>query len=234
MKQFFNSLAVKTSKFLWLGLAGALLVTSCKKHDDYDFTATVTANVRLVNTSTDAGPAKLYISDVSRTPTAVSFGSASGYNLTYITRVDVAVQSASGSVLATTTTDIDADGNYTYFLTGTSGSYSVLTLHENTTTPSPGKAKVRFVQGASGLASVNVLANGTSLFASQGYKAVSDYAEVTAGAVVFAATNAGSSTILASSASTALQAGKTYTVYTSGISGADGANALSVKVIANN
>lgn len=234
MKQFFNSLQSKTSKFLLLAAAGAMLVTSCKKHDDYDFTATVTANVRLVNTSTDAGPAKLYMSDVLRTTSAVSLGNASAYNLTYTGQVDVAVQAASGTVLATTNTGIDAEGNYTFFLAGTSGSYSVLISHENTTAPSSGKAKVRFVQGASGLASASLLANGAAIFTAQSFKAVSDYVEVTAGTFVFATTNAGSGTVLASSASTALQAGKTYTVYTSGNSGGDGANALSVKVLANN
>lgn len=234
MKQFFNLITRRNLLLLSLPLLGQTLATSCKKHDDYDFTATVTANVRLVNASTDAGAAKLYMSDVLRTPTAVGFGAASGYNLTYTGQVDVAVQSASGSVLASTNTSIDADGNYTYFLTGTSGSYSVLTLHENTTAPSSGKAKVRFVQGVSGLASVNLLANGASLLTAQAFKTVSDYVEVTAGAFVFAATNAGSPAVLASSASTTLQAGKTYTVYTSGVSGADGTNALSVKVLTNN
>ncbi|QKJ31701.1 DUF4397 domain-containing protein [Mucilaginibacter mali] len=234
MKQFFNSLTSKTSKFLLLGIAGAMLTTSCKKHDDYDFGATVSANVRLVNTSTDAGPAKLYMSDVLRTTSAVSFGNASGYNLTYTGQVDVAVQSASGTTLATTNTGIDASGNYTFFLAGTSGNYSVLTSHDDTTAPSSGKAKVRFVQGASGLASASLLANGAAIFTAQGFKAVSDYMEVNAGTVVFATTNAGNGTVLASSASTTLQAGKTYIVYTSGVSGADGTNALSVKVLANN
>ena len=231
MKHIFKS---SNFTYLLIALAGLTTITSCSKHDDYDFTATVTANVRLVNTSTDAGPSKLYLNDVLRTPNAVSYGIASGYSQTYIADNTIAVQSASGTMLASSSASLDADGNYTYFLTGTSGNYSILTSQDNTTTPTAGKAKVRFVQAASGLASANLLGNGVSLFAAQSFKAVTNYMEVTAGTFVFTVTSPGSETTLASSTSTTLQAGKSYIIYTSGISGATGTNALTVNVLSTN
>lgn len=234
MKNIFKSIKSRNLTYLLIALAGLTTIASCSKHDDYDFTATATANVRLVNTSTDAGPSKLYLNDVLRTTNAVSYGTASGYSQTYIADNTIAVQSASGSVLASATGSLDADGNYTYFLAGTSGNYSILTSYDNATTPSAGKAKVRFVQAASGLASANLLGNGVSIFAAQNFKAITDYSEVTAGTFVFTVTSPGSATVLASSASTTLQAGKNYIVYTSGVSGTTGTNALTVSVLSTN
>jgi hypothetical protein len=230
MKNILKTTSVKNSLFLLI-LMSFILVTSCSKHDDYDFTATVTAKVQLVNTSTDAGPSKLYISDVLRTTSAVSYGNASGYNLTYTGQTDASVQSSAGTVLATTNTSLDANGTYTFFLTGTTGSYSLIALSDNTAAASSGKAKVRFVQASQSLSSANLSGNGVALFTAQGYKGASSYSEVTAGTYVFTVTNASSGSILATSTSIALQAGQSYTVYTSGISGTTGTTALAVKVI---
>jgi hypothetical protein len=234
MKNIFKSIKSRNFTYLLIALAGLTTIASCSKHDDNDFTATATANVRLVNTSTDAGPSKLYLNDVLRTQSAVAYGTASGFSQTYIAENTIAVQSASGTILATSSGNLDADGNYTYFLTGTSGNYSILASADNTTAPAAGKAKVRFVQGASGLASGSLFGNGVSLFAAQNFKAVTNYSEVAAGAFVFTVTSPGSETVLASSTSTTLQAGKNYIVYTSGVSGGTGANALTVNVLSTN
>lgn len=234
MKHTLKAVTRKKHSYLLLFLTGLTFVTACKKHDDYDFDSTVSANVRLVNTSTDAGPSQLYMSDVLRTQNAVNFGTSSDYNQTYVGQVDANVKSANGTVLATANTQVDAQNNYTFLLTGTSGSYSLITLHDDTQAAASGKAKVRFVQAASGIVSANLLSNGAALFTALAFKAVSDYNEVNAGAYVFAVTNTGSNNSLASSASVTLQAGKNYTVYTYGVSGGSGTSALGVNVLVNN
>lgn len=235
MKQFFNAIPNKRSTYLLFILSFLTLITSCKKHDDYDFESTVTANVRLVNASTDAGPSTLYMSDVLRTPNAVSFGTSSNYYQTYVGQVDATVKTSGGAALATTNTQLDAFGKYTFFLTGKTGNYAVINLQDDTVAASSGKAKVRFVQASSGLTgTVNVLSNGVSLFTALAYKAVSSYNEVNAGAYVFSVTNTGSNNTLASSASVNLQAGKNYTVYTYGDSGTSGATALGINILADN
>jgi hypothetical protein len=235
MKRFFNAIPNKKFACLLFILSGFTLITSCKKHDDYDFESTVTANVRLVNASTDAGSSTLYISDVLRTPNAVSFGTNSGYNQTYVGQVDATVKTAGGTVLASTNTELDALGNYTFFLTGTAGSYAVINLPDDTQAAASGKVKIRFVQASSSLTNtVDMLSNGTALFTALTYKTVSSYSEVNAGAYIFAVTNAGSNTALASSASVNLQAGKNYTIYTYGDSAANGATALGIHILADN
>ena len=213
-----------------LALAAVSLITSCKKDNGYDFDGSISANVQLVNTSTDAGPSKLYVTDISRTPNAVSYNSASGYNLSY-PGDGASAKSASGTTLATTNTSIDAAEFYTFFLTGTSANYSLIPVRDEVQAAASGKAKVRFVQAASGITSANLLGNGTSLFEAQSAKAVTAYNELSAGTYVFTVTNAGSSVSLAASTSVTLKAGGVYTVYTSGISGTTGTTALSVNVL---
>lgn len=235
MKQIFNAVPQQKLTCLLFILTGLTLITSCKKNDDYNFESTVTANVRLVNASTDAGPSTLYMSDVLRTQDPVAFGSSSIYYQTYVGQVDATVKTSSGTALATTNTELNAFGKYTFFLTGKTGSYGVINLQDDTVAASSGKAKVRFVQASSSLTNtINVLSNGTSLFTALSYKTVSDYNEVSAGTYVFAVTNTGSNTTLASSTSVNLQAGKNYTVYTYGDSGTNGATALGIHILADN
>lgn len=214
MKHSFKLTNLKT--YVVLGLLGLVFMASCQKHDDYDFSGTVVANVQLVNTSPDAGPAKLYMNDVLRTETAVNNGSASGYAKTYVGQNSVNVQSASGAVLASTTSQLDAEGKYTYYLTGTSGNYALLSTTDNTDAPASGKANVRFVQTASNLSSANLLINGTSLFTAQSFKSVSTYNEVNAGAYIFKLTNGSAGEALATTQAVTLEAGKSYTLYVSG------------------
>jgi len=233
MKHIFKTINTKKLSYLLVILTGLTFIASCKKHDDNDFEGTVTARVRLVNTSPDASPSTLYLTDVLRTPSAVSYGSSSDYNTTYVGDVTADARAANNNVLASANTTFDANSSYTFFLTGTSGSYSLITLHDDTQAAASGKAKVRYVQASSGLTSANLLLNGTALFSAQAFKSVTDYSEVNAGAYAFTVTNTGSNTSLAN-ASVTLQAGKSYTVYTYGISGGDGTTALAVNVLANN
>lgn len=233
MKNIFKAINSKKISYVLFILTGLTFVASCKKHDDNDFEATVTANVRLVNTSTDAGPSTLYVTDALRTSGAVSYGASSGYSQTFVGDASADARAANNNVLASTNTTFSTNNNYTFFLTGTSGNYSLIALHDDTQAAASGKAKVRFVQAASGLSSANLLIGATALFSAQAFKAVTDYSEVAAGTLVFAVTNTGSNTTLAT-ASFDVQAGKSYTVYTYGISGNSGATALGVNVLANN
>lgn len=233
MKNIFKAINSKRVSYVLFILTGLTLVASCKKHDDNDFEATVTANVRLVNTSTDAGPSTLYVTDVLRTASAVDYGNSSGYTATYVGDITADARAANNNVLASASTSFDANSNYTFLLTGTSGSYSLIALHDDMQAAASGKAKVRFVQAASGLSSANLLIGGTAMFSAQAFKSVTSYSEVAAGSLVFAVTNTGSNSTLATT-SFNLQAGKNYTVYTYGISGGTGTTALGVKVLADN
>ena len=234
MKNISKTITSKKLFYAIIALAGVTLASSCKKDDGYDFEGTVSAKVQLVNASPGADAAKLYVADVLRTPNTVAYGSASGYNLCYAGQADVDVKSGDGTVLATTNTEIDAANSYTYFLSGAPGSQSVIVVHDDTEAASSGKAKVRFVQAASGYNTVDLAANGITLFSEQNYKTSSNTAEVAAGAYIFTVANAGSSAALATSASVNFEAGKNYTVYTRGMSGGTGASALAIGVLTVN
>lgn len=210
------------------------LLSSCKKDEGYDFEGIVTANVRLVNTSPDAGAVKLYVEGVSRTPNAVNYGEASTYQQSYTGQADVNVQTTSGTTVVSSTSQIDAASNYTFFLTGTNGSQSLVFVKDDTQAPASGKAKVRFVQTASANAAVDVLANGVSLFNGLVYRGVSNYNEVAAGAYTFKVTNVGSGTALVTSSAFTFEAGKSYIVYTRGAVGGTGTNALAIAMLTVN
>lgn len=231
MKHIFKRSISQKIAYLFIALGALTFISSCKKDSGYDFDGSVSAYVQLVNTSTDAGAANLYVASVLRTPNTVTYGAVSGYNQSYVGPQDVNAQSPTGAVFATTNLSIDAANYYTFFLTGTSGGYAIIPVHDDTEAAASGKAKVRFVQASSSLSSASISANGVSLFTGQAFKSVSSYSEVAAGAYVFTVANAGSSTVLATSASATLKAGGIYTVYTTGLIATTDTNALAINVL---
>jgi hypothetical protein len=233
MKQFIN---VKIPKLLYLFIAllGVFTVQSCKKEDPNSEDGRGAAMVKLINASTDAGASHLYIDDEIRVEDAISLGSASGYRGAFAGPSVVSVQSATGATVAKVDMDLQASAGYSFFLTGTSGSYNIIGLIDDKAASGAGKAKVRFVQASSALTSANLALNGTALFTAQAFKAVSAYSEVTPGTYTLTVTDASSATVLASNTLAKFDAGKNYTVYTSGLTGVTGATALAVNVTANN
>jgi len=229
MKKITN---VKISQILYLAVAflGMVTAQSCKKEDPNAEGASGSAKVKLINASADAGPSKLFIDGDVRVEDAVSAGNASVYRGAFAGEQEITVHSASDVILAKVSLDLQGSGYYSFFLTGNSGSYNVIALLDNWDPAASGKAKVRFVQASSNLSAANLALNGSALFTAQAYKGVSAYTEVTPGAYTLSITNADNPTVLATNTLAKFEAGKNYTVYTSGSATA----ALSVNVTANN
>lgn len=234
MKKRFNTLSRRVFIGSLFGVAAALLVSSCKKDNGYQFDGAVVAKVQLVNASSDAGPAQLFIQGALRTPNAVSYGSASGYNDSYTGQQDISVQSPSGTVLASGTAQIDPANYYSFILAGSGSSASVIAVKDDQTAPATGNARVRFVQASADAPAANVTANGTGIFAALSYKGVSAYTELAAGPYIFRLVNASTSTVLATGSSITLAAGKVYTIYSKGSISGSGSSALSISAITVN
>ncbi|PTQ95607.1 uncharacterized protein DUF4397 [Mucilaginibacter yixingensis] len=234
MKKRFNTLSRRVFIGSLFGVAAAVLVSSCKKDNGYEFDGAVTAKVQLVNANPDAGPAQLFIQNVLRTPNTVSYGNVSGYNDSYTGQQDFSIQSPSGTVLASGSAQVDAANYYSFILAGSSSNTSVITVKDDQTAPSSGNARVRFVQASADAPVSNVTANGTGLFTALNYKGVSAYAEVTAGTYIFRLVNASTSTVLATGSSITLAAGKIYTIYSKGSVSGSGSSALSISAITVN
>lgn len=234
MKKSFNTLSRKAFIGSLFGVAMAVMASSCKKDDGYQFDGAVAAKVQLVNASSDAGPSQLFINDVLRTPNAVNYGSASGYNDSYVGQQDIAVKSASGATLASTTAQLDAAIKYTFFLGGSGATSAIIAVKDDQTAPASGMARIRFVQAAADAPAANVTLNNTGLFTALNYKGISAYSDVTPGAVTFKLVNAANSTVLATSASVTLTAGKIYTIYSKGSVTGTGDAALSISAVTTN
>lgn len=229
MKTVFN--LPTRSSFLGLMFVAAtlMLASSCKKDDGYQFDGSVTAKVQLVNASADAGSVSLYIDNILRTPNAVAYGSASGYNNAYTGQQDVTVQNATGNTLATLSSQIDAANVYTYILAGAGTAQALIAVNDDQTAPASGKARIRFVQASSNAATLSLIANGTALFSGINYKAASAYMDVAAGSYTFKLANA--STTLFTSTTISLTAGKIYTIYSKGQVEGSGNAALGIGVV---
>jgi hypothetical protein len=203
------------------GIAAAIIVglflSSCKKNNGDVAPVDTNASVQLVNASPDAGPANLYIMDSLRSSSNVAYATASGYRPTPSSDVQtIKIKSATGAVLASGTSGFIAQSKYSLFLTGQvrDNNLAVLESEDDTTDPAAGNVKVKFVNTVSNTPLVDLTANDVAAFSGQGYKAVTKYKEMAAGAYIFKLRISGTSTNAVTMPSVTLTSGKIYTIYT--------------------
>jgi len=222
----------KTVTRLFAFLLCTTVLFSCKKDDPYDFKDTIAANVNLINASPDVGSVSLFVENILRTPAPVTFGTASGYNKTLLGSQKVEIKSASGeATLISTTAQLDANGNYTYMLIGPSSAPGMLTITDDLTAPSAGKAKIRFVNASPNAAdAVLLFNNGSAGFSNQNYRGISNYIEVAPGTY---AANIAVGTSRSERVNVTLESGRIYTIYARGSVGGTGTNALLVSTFIN-
>lgn len=230
MKRFPTALK-QTLRYAFIGLLGLTLLSSCKKDDPYDFEETIGANVNLINASPDAGSSRLYVEDILRTPTGVNYGEASGYFKTFLGDQDVEIKSASGeATLATSHTQFDALNSYTFFLVGQNSSLGLVTVTDDLTSPTAGKAKIRYVNAAPNAPSATLNNNNSVLIAAQNFRGVAPSTEVSPGAYSLSVVSGNTRSAVVNAA---FESGKIYTVYAKGLIGGSGAAAFTVGVYAN-
>lgn len=222
-------------RFAFAGLLAVSLFSSCKKDDPYNFNDTIAAEVNLINASPDAPSAQLYVADILRTPSGVTFGQASGYYKTYLGDQDIVVKSASGdATLSSSHVQIDALNNYTFFLVGQNSNLGMLTVTDDVTAPAAGKAKIRFVNASPNAASANLSIGSNIIATNQNFRSVSPSVEIAAGTYAVVLSNvAGSTTTSNTTSGVSFQSGKIYTVYAKGLVGSTGAAAFTAGIFNN-
>lgn len=222
-------------RFAFTGLLAVSLFSSCKRNDPYDFKDTITADVNLINASPDAPATQLYVEDILRTPSGVSFGQASGYYKTLLGDQDVVIKSASGeATLSSSHVQFDAFNSYTFFLVGQNSNLGMLMVTDDLVAPAAGKAKIRFVNAAPNAASASLNIGGNVIATNQSFRAVSPSVEITAGTYAVVLSNvAGGTTTTNTTANTTFQSGKIYTVYAKGLVGGAAAAAFTAGIYNN-
>lgn len=209
-------------KGLSLAIVAAVALVSCKKND---IDEKGMANVKIVNaanTSTDQG---FYLAGKVVVQGGLAFGEtsdgyisvSSGNNLELQFRND-----GSATGYATTEHDLDKNKYYTIFLAGEGQTARVKVYEDNLSAPTSGKAKIRFVH-LSNAAPDHIdirTSSGTNLVVNLKRDDISNYIEVDPSVMSLQVFATGQSASLGTFDLSAFAAGKIYTVYVTGSTGA--------------
>ncbi len=206
-------------------LTFVLFLSSCKKDDDNDGMA----SVQVVHSSETTGPVDLYIDNARVNSQAVAYTQSSGYFQIPAGSKTAEIRLAgSAQVVNTVNLDLEEGKNYTIYVSGSSSTEGSVVTNDNTSTPSDGQAKVRFVNLSSLVSSASVLLDNSSAISSNLlFGATSDFSTVAAGTHTFKAYSSANANVNVTT-SLNLQAGKVYTVYLTGTS------SLSLNAVVNN
>jgi len=238
MKTYFQ-----TNKYqipgLFAGLVAATLMFSSCSKDDNELIIHGEAKVMIVNAASGSVAQDFYLDNTKVNSEAVAYSQSSSYISTGAGYGRKAEFKNTGSTNANFNgyVDLNPNENYTFFYTGKadgSGNSSAV-FKDDKTAPSGNKAKLRFVNFAEGLASANLLVKGGLVFATNiAFGTSSGFSEVDPGTFAL-------QTVLTTNASTSadlgsftLQAGKIYTIYTSGSLAGSAQTAISAKMLVHN
>ncbi|MDP3467406.1 MAG: DUF4397 domain-containing protein [Daejeonella sp.] len=231
------------SKYQFSGLLTGLVVAtmvlgSCSK-DENEVIIEGRAKIMIVNAASGSPAQDFYLDNSKVNAEAVAYSQSTSYISTDAGNGRKAEfkNNSNASVNFTGYVDLTANENYTFFYTGKadgSGNSSAVFKDEQTS-PSPNKAKLRFVNLAEGLASANLMITGGLVFASNvAFGTASSFSEVDPGTFALQTVLATSTSTSANLGSFTLQAGKIYTIYTSGSLSGSAQTAISAKMLTHN
>jgi len=229
--------------FLFLFITGIFIVpmmSSCGKGAAASSIG-LNTQLQILNLSPDVHPVDLYIDFIKQNVNSYFYPSASGYF--YLKSIDTPIQIRSALMTTTNLLSIDyvfkANHKYSLFVTGlnvSKGVVGIVTADDTVAVPSVGFGKIRFVNASVLSPTLDVLANGTTAFSGVIYKQVTDYVQLPAGNYNFQLSPSGSpGTILSTNlpATTTIQDGRLYTIYTYGETGHTDSAAFGAGVLTN-
>ncbi len=220
MKTLNQLKAIRFVKILMCFIACAVIVSSCSK-DDNDAMLSGEAKVMIVNSASGSAAQDFYLDNTKVNAQAVAYSQSTAYISTSAGygRKGEFRNTGSASANFTGNVDILPGKNYTFFyITKADGTgNSSVVFSDETTSSSTTKARVRFINLAGGLSSANFLITGGSTLASNvAFGAASGYNDVDPGTISVQTALAAGGTASVNLGSFTLQAGKIYTIYTSG------------------
>ncbi|MES3018235.1 MAG: DUF4397 domain-containing protein [Bacteroidota bacterium] len=211
---------IRFVKILMSSIACAVILSSCTKGDNQDV-LTGEAKVMVVNGASGSVAQDFYLDNTKINVQAVAYTQNTAYISTPAGYSRKGEFKSTGSETANFIgyVDILPNKNYTFFYMtkadGTGSSSGV--FPDEITSSSTTKARVRFVNLASGFNTANFLiTGGTTLASNVAFGAASIYSDVDPGTVSLQTALSAGGTASANLGSFTLQAGKIYTIYTSG------------------
>ncbi|WP_428229575.1 DUF4397 domain-containing protein [Flavobacterium sp.] len=227
-----KTLSIKLIIMKVIAIIALLFLSSCDNNQIDPFGA---ARLKVVNAAPNSGSQKFvmanipYIGNLNYLEHSVSYHDvASGNKLVSQFR-----DQNDNDLYATEELNLGDDRRYTVYLTGESRDDAEVRLYEdNITTPTSGKAKVKFIHLSSGApANIDFLdAQGNNLALNLVRYNQSSYTEINAGALGIQVRGTGGSEILATLPATDFTAGKVYTVFIAGSS----ASGYTIKQLSHN
>ena len=215
-----------------------LLMSACSK-DDSEFIIEGEARVMVVNAASGSEPQNFYIENSKINPEPLAYSQSTAYISADAgdSRKAEFKNSANATINFTGYVNLAPNENYTFFYTaksdGSGNSSSV--FQDDKTSPSAGKAKVRFVNLADGLSSANLLVVGGVTFASNvAFGSASNFSQVDPGTFTLQTVLSSSTSTFVDLGSFTLVAGKIYTIYTSGSLSGSAQSAITAKIITHN
>jgi hypothetical protein len=207
------------NKFIPVMAMLMIAFASCKK-DNTEMVLEGEASVMIINAASGSEAQDFYLEGTKVNSEAIVYQESTGYITTPVGYSRKAEFKNSGSEEANFTgyLDILPGGHYTFFYTsnmdGTDESSAVFT---DQASASSTKAKVRFVNLASGLATANLLiSSGSNIATGVVFGTASAFNEVDPGTISLQTAMVGGGAFTADLGEFTLQAGKIYTIYTSG------------------
>jgi hypothetical protein len=210
MNTFFNKKLVSTLTML---AVFTLLVSSCKKEDIMEPVVYGDANIRVVNTVSGSSAQDFYQGTSKLSTSAIAYGEATAYLKMKAGNSTISFKNAV-TAATTATQNIGAETNNSYtafYLTSATGSGQIIGFQDDTTAPSAGKAKVRFVNvGSAFNNNLNInITGGAAVTSGLQYSYASVYNTIDATATL-------SVQVIGSTAvaiPTVFQSGKIYTIW---------------------
>lgn len=213
-------------------MASTTLFTACKKDEVKTY-----AKVNLIHTSPNAPSFNIAANSVNLTTSPLLYG----YNTGYIDVVSGAEKFAFTNTVGVSSTmsvsaDLQANANYSLFAIDSYNKLNALFLSDDLSSPSNGKAKIRFVQLSPDTKVIDIknTINGVNMFGAMNFKDASGFISVDPGVYDLAVRcDRTIDTVTYNVPTVVLSSGKIYTVYTKGFMSATGKQALNSAVILN-
>ena len=138
------------------------------------------ARLRAVHASPDAGIVDILVDNVI-VASDVAFKGVLGYTDVPAGDRNIKVNTGPGTSVIDATVPLAGGTDYTVLAVDFAANIEPLLLDDNTTTPTPGNAKVRVVHASPDAPNVDVLVDGSIVLTNVAFKEFSDYLEVPAG-----------------------------------------------------
>ncbi len=197
--------------------------------------STSAARVMAIHASPDAPGVDLLV-DNTVSGTNLTFPNSTAYlNVNAGSRnIKINVTGTSTTVI-NATLPLDAGTAYSVFASDSVSRIAPIVLVDNLSTPTAGKAHVRFVHLSPNAPAVDVaLQGGAIVFGNKTFKGYTEFTPLNAATYNLEVRLAGTSTVVLSLPNIALQSGKIYTVFAKGFVGGTGTHALGAQIVVNN